>query len=247
MLQFSILKWSAWAPGRAQKAEWVEEVRPNDPAFLDVSTAPNIKEIPMMMRRRLSRFGKIASRVTLDVLDEENSGLPLVFSSRYGEAEITAKMLELICTREPLSPTAFSLSVHNAVPGFLSIQTKSTAAHTAIAAGPSSFIAGLFEAASQVNDIESPDAKVVFTHCDTPLPEIYPQNPKDNVPSFATSIVLGKPTSEGYTLGYKIESLKTNSIPQDAAISFVNYLATNATDWEWANTNRVWSCRKHAA
>jgi len=118
-MEFSIAGWRAWAPGLAGLDDWQGWSRA--PVMLeDAGQLPDVGFLPAMQRRRLSRMARMLFYVGWPLLDAQES-LPLVFVSRHGETPRTLAMLQDVARGEPLSPTAFSLSVHNAPAGLWSM------------------------------------------------------------------------------------------------------------------------------
>lgn len=107
--------------------------------------------LPAMQRRRLGLLARMAFAVGWP-LAEGHEALPLVFVSRHGETPRTFSILSELAARQPLSPTQFSLSVHNAVIGLWSILRGSTCEMTALAAAGDGFEHGLVEAAALLNE-----------------------------------------------------------------------------------------------
>jgi hypothetical protein len=70
-----------------------------------------------------------------------------------------------------VSPADFSLSVHNALAGLLSIHTRNTLGHTALAGGPDTFAYGFMEALACLR--EEPGRPVLYCYGDAPLPGPY--------------------------------------------------------------------------
>ncbi|MDI6933610.1 beta-ketoacyl synthase chain length factor [Serratia sp. Se-PFBMAAmG] len=103
--------------------------------------------LPAMQRRRLSHLARMAFAVAWP-LAEGHEQLPLVFVSRHGETPRTFSILSDLAAGQPLSPTQFSLSVHNAVIGLWSILKGSTSEMTALAAAGDGFENGMMEAAT---------------------------------------------------------------------------------------------------
>src|SRR5438105_5017559 len=73
------------------------------------------------LRRRMGRLERLAARCALGVLKSdhrqgEQTG-ELIFCSRFGNVETLETLLCSLYLREPVSPMAFSGSVHNAAPG----------------------------------------------------------------------------------------------------------------------------------
>lgn len=127
-----------------------------------------VKTIPASARRRLNKFGKVAGSLVSDKLDDA----PLiVFASRYGDIERSLRILEEISQNEVLSPMNFSLSVHNAVPGVLSIAWNLTQMQSVISASENTFAMGLTEAFSLLKSF--PQKSVLLVYVDLPLPSIF--------------------------------------------------------------------------
>jgi len=89
--------------------------------------------LPPMQRRRLSKLARMLFHVAWPMA-VPGEALPLVFVSRHGETPRTLAILEELARGEPLSPTAFSLSVHNAPAGLWSIARGDGSEISALAA-----------------------------------------------------------------------------------------------------------------
>lgn len=130
---------------------------------------PDVSIIPPMLRRRLSRQGRAALSVMLP-LTEQYGAMPVVYVSRHGELKRTFLLLEALAANEPLSPTSFSLSVHNSTIGLYSIHQQITDNMTAIAAGTEDLVPALLEARGMIS---SRSRRVLCVFCDEPPPEFY--------------------------------------------------------------------------
>ncbi|QBF24727.1 3-oxoacyl-ACP synthase [Pseudomonas tructae] len=145
MITFNISQWRAWAPGLQTAADWQAWSQAAQlPAVAE--QAPDVSFLPAMQRRRLSRLARMAFAVGWP-LAEGLQDLPLVFVSRHGETPRTFEILSDLANEQPLSPTQFSLSVHNAVIGLWSIMRGETSEMTALAAAGDGFELGVMEAA----------------------------------------------------------------------------------------------------
>lgn len=132
VIQFDIDQWQAWAPGLASADDWAIWAR--HPRSLDNSEAqPDVAFLPAMQRRRLSRLARMAFAVATP-LAAGQPPMPLVYASRHGETSRTFAILNDLARDEALSPTQFSLSVHNAIIGLWSILQNDTSEMTALAA-----------------------------------------------------------------------------------------------------------------
>ena len=167
-LTFSISDWKAWTPAQHD-------------AQADVSV------IPAMLRRRLSPIGRAALSVIMP-LAQTRGAMPLVYVSRHGDLNRTLGLLEELAKGEPMSPTAFSLSVHNATAGLFSIQQGLTGNITAISGGAEELVPALLESLGLCN-AQSPQVLCVF--CDEPPPAMYQQQVDQPVQPYALALVLG--------------------------------------------------------
>ncbi|MDR3439077.1 beta-ketoacyl synthase chain length factor [Telmatospirillum sp.] len=162
-LCFQIKGWAAWTPTRETKADWLTWAteRPADAVDEPAPTPP-----PLLLRRRVSGLGQKALRAAWGLPDVATARL--VFASRHGEFTRTLSIMDSLVGGTEVSPADFSLSVHHALAGLLSIATDNRQGHTAIGAGPDSFFCGLLEAAACL--AETPDQPVVTVYYDEPLP-----------------------------------------------------------------------------
>ncbi len=150
VITFDISQWRAWAPGLQTPEQWQRwAVHAEAPVHADA--APDVAFLPALQRRRLSHLARMAFAVGWP-LAEGHAALPLVFVSRHGETPRTFSILCELAERQPLSPTQFSLSVHNAIIGLWSILRGETSEMTALAAAGDGFEQGLLEAAGLLHD-----------------------------------------------------------------------------------------------
>ena len=132
MMNFSVQQWSAWAPGLTGEAQWRAWFdTPHTPRDNDVP--PPVDFLPPMQRRRLSRLARQVFHCAWP-LAQAHAPTPLVFLSRHGETPRGYELLETLARDEPLSPTSFSLSVHNAIVGLWSILRQETEEHVSLSA-----------------------------------------------------------------------------------------------------------------
>ncbi|QXI28996.1 beta-ketoacyl synthase chain length factor [Pseudomonas vanderleydeniana] len=146
MINFNIAQWRAWAPSLESVSDW--QAWSHQPTVPTPSeAAPDVSFLPAMQRRRLSRLARMAFSVGWP-LAEGHEALPLVFISRHGETPRTLEILSDLAAEQPLSPTQFSLSVHNAIIGLWSIMRGETSEMTALAANGDGLEHGMLEAAA---------------------------------------------------------------------------------------------------
>jgi hypothetical protein len=143
--------------------------------FPGVPRAEESVPIPPMMRRRLTALGKMAIEgIYRSVKSLEEKGLlhdiRWVTACRNGDTPRMVQLLSNISNEELLSPTDFSMSVHNGLIGMFSIESKNPMPHTALSGADASFEAGLLEAYAIGQESQRP---VGFCYYDIPLPDMY--------------------------------------------------------------------------
>ena len=168
-MEFSIEAWAAFAPGiGATHDAWFAWARDPRPPHGD--EAPALAEMAPMQRRRVDRLGRMALQVAWQCQQEADPDLPLVFASRHGDLARTYAMLGELARDEPLSPTHFGLSTHNAIAAQYSIARALTGNYTVVSAGAATAEAALVEALGLLADGAPAVLVVVY---DGPTPADY--------------------------------------------------------------------------
>ncbi|MDX2319218.1 MAG: beta-ketoacyl synthase chain length factor [Moritella sp.] len=185
----SISSWSTSCPEQANLAE---------KAQTKSSLWPKLEFVPAMQRRRLSPFAKIAlytaeqalSAPSVSSAQSEVSGqVDIVFSSRHGDLHKTAELLTELTANQDISPSAFSTSVHNAVPGLYSILKQNKQAINAISAGKDSFFYAFVDAYARLKSGRTHN-KLLIVHVDRELPELYSSFQDEQQVDHAVSILV---------------------------------------------------------
>lgn len=132
-----------------------------------------LSSIPKMLKRRLSPLAKNVF-CAINLCTEQKSNIPIVFSSTHGELAKSFKMMQQIEAGEEISPTGFSLSVHNAIAGLFSIVYKNKIQSTVVAPGEEGIAIAFIEAIGLLLEGE---AKVLMVFYDEPLVDFYPTEP----------------------------------------------------------------------
>ena len=176
---------AAWSPGLPTTEDWVQWAETGH--ITNEEEKPKVKAIPAMTRRRLTQWGRIALEVASQCIDKIDENTPTIFASRHGDTQRTYKLLQDIANDEPLSPTAFSLSVHNSSSGIFSIVNNNIAGALAIASGKETLANAFIEAAGL---LRSGNSKVLLVFCDEPLAEFYRQDADEQELTHALAMVL---------------------------------------------------------
>lgn len=233
MITFNIAQWRAWAPGLTNVEDWQQWSRHPTP-LQSSDEAPDVSFLPAMQRRRLGRLARMAFAVGWPLADGLEH-LPLVFVSRHGETPRTFEILCDVAASEPLSPTQFSLSVHNAVIGLWSIMRGETSEMTALAAAGDGLEHGVFEAAALL--AEGAPAVLVIVTEEQP-PQAY-CDWIDDVPfPYAVGLLLTPGTDWQLSLQTGSETLPRSPWPHALNLLRVLNTAQSACEHPWKN--RLW-------
>jgi len=237
VITFNIAQWRAWAPGLESAHDW--QAWCQEPVLLPASeAAPDVSFLPAMQRRRLSRLARMAFSVGWP-LAEGLQDLPLVFISRHGETPRTLDILSDLANDQPLSPTQFSLSVHNAVIGLWSILRNETAEMTALAAAGDGLEHGILEAAALLNE-GAPAVLLVIT--EEQPPEAYANWIVDVPFPYALGLLL-TPGDE-WQLELNAGTVQLTQTQWPHALNLLRTLLTEQATCQHAWKNRVWNWQR---
>jgi hypothetical protein len=231
-VRFSVAAHAAWAPGRETPAAWLAWAEgATDPAINDSGAPePGLPAMPAMLRRRASPAGKMALQAAYATYPASSASgsagqsegettpalqdIPAIFCSRHGECGRSADLLIDLARQVPLSPTAFSLSVHNATGGLFSIARHDHANSLALAAGHSTVEHAVIEACSLLAD-GAP--AVLLVAADGPLPEMYREFADCDEQSFGWAWLLQNPSEANADAGTNTISLRWSSSLEETA------------------------------
>ncbi|WP_418357635.1 beta-ketoacyl synthase chain length factor [Shewanella basaltis] len=192
-LQFKLLSWGAWSPDFQTIESWHQWQQPNSCATLK-QDAPALSHIPAMQRRRFSRLTKmmLTAAHECQVAPQTRS----IFSSRHGELTRTLGLLKDITEQQPLSPMAFSQSVHNTASGIFGIVANNTAASSSIAAGEQTLPQALIETYALLAQNPEP---VLMVFGDDPVPPVYSEFTHEVELPIALGLYLAPANSDANT------------------------------------------------
>lgn len=246
MIEFSVTGWSAWAPGLPQAQDWIDWARADAPAAPDGEGAPALADVPPVMRRRIDRLGRMAISATDDCDDSpRREDIPLVFVSRHGDVAGSVDLLRALGQAEPLSPTAFSLSVHNAVAALYSIVRKRRGNYLALAGGAASVENACIEAAALLAD----GAPEVLLVCyDGPLPEVYADFADEPAHAYAWCWRLAPAGTPGerMSLAWEADDLAPAAAPElQHGLALHHFLLSGRAQLDIAVEDQRWRWRRH--
>jgi len=219
-VSFRLHGWESWAPhDNAEKAI----------------------AIPTLLRRRITPIGQKALNCAWELPEAANARI--ILSSRHGEFSRTLSLLEAIISKSDLSPADFTLSVHHALIGLLSIVQKNHKGHTAIASGSESFCFGLLEAAACLH--ENPNESVVLIHFDDLLQDSFAEFNNPNEQPIALALAL---TGVGGNEEFQID-IEPNSSSVPSALhaqDFLKFVSSDARECLSVGENQKWRWTRNA-
>jgi 3-oxoacyl-(acyl-carrier-protein) synthase len=262
---------NAWSTFDAEKANPTDDNKTNTPAW------PKLDFVPAMQRRRLSPFAKIALYTAENALStpstlsetlksetsrsetaEQAAQIDIVFSSRHGDLHKTAELLTELSADQDISPTAFSTSVHNAVPGLYSILKQNKQAINAISAGKDSFFYAFVDAYARLKSGRS--NKLLIVHVDRELPALYAQFQDEQQIAHAVAMVVTltptPATIANIDINFSASPCSAKDDKQDAAelnlpaaLCFMHWFDASASltpspspSLEYTSDRHVWTC-----
>ena len=228
MPDFTLRQWNAWAPNLG-----APDGDPN---------SPPPSAVPKTLQRRLTDLAKIVFNVAAPCLGQDKL-LPVVFSSAHGEICKSLAMLQTIQAGEELSPTAFSLSVHNAIAGLFSIAYGNNQEITVLAPGQEGIAPAFIEATGLLQE-GAPEVLVILY--DEPLADFFPTAPyRINVPfpcALALRIALN---GEGLAMRYAYSAQAHDDGEHPVQLlAFIQFLLSGERTLTLGNLGHSWLWQK---
>jgi hypothetical protein len=227
----SIENWAAWIPADSCKQETTSES--------GISTLePKIEFLLPNQRRRLSPL----SRIVVDTYHRANGNptkglqIPSILCSTFGEHVRNTNLILDISANSDVSPTAFSLSVHNAVAGLISIFYGNEAPCLTMATNKSGVSVALVEAYSMLGET----SQVSLTLYDGPVHESYREAVPDSDDTAAITLILSPASLEKNRLHIKKSagnSLASARSPFREIVEIVNFLQCNENNASTESAN----------
>ncbi len=191
----------------------------------------DLSDIPMIKRRRLPPVAKLC----FSVIQKLNcANCPIIFASQNAELERTLNIIRSF--DDEVSPAQFSLSVHNAIPGLLSILNKNKSIYTSIDCNSGIIETSIIDAVSMLNEND----KVMIIYFEDNQPTEYKQLEEELHKITAFGMLLEK--GQQFSISFKKNQTKANSVEKNLMnisswLSGLknNKLTTNYNRlvWEW--------------
>jgi hypothetical protein len=180
-------------------------------------------QLPAMMKRRLTPLGRQAIEMLYKHITQAE--IPWIISCQHADAIRKVRLLSSIAKKELISPTDFSLSVHNAIIGIFSIATQNKQMHTAITGSDASFETGLLEALALQIDKK---CTVGYIYYDAFLPKQLIEIDAEDYPITCIAMIFSEQkNAQALQISYT-KNEKSVADPQPNKIkAFVDYLESD--------------------
>jgi hypothetical protein len=233
-LNFTLQHWCLWQSEEPYPGvRWPGgEVLPCNGGNADVSF------LPMMQSRRLSPLARAASAVAWHCR-QKFGDMPSVFFSNHGESQYYFEMLDELAAGEDVSPSRFSLCVHNAIAGLSSFHSTSFLPYVSLAGGTEGMFAAFLEAGGML--METP--KVLVVWYDQPLPDAYRAKVATSKSTWALAMVLSGADEPGFQLQLTRKPNNNQPVSEDNALSLIQAILENRRHsicrlersiWQWS-------------
>lgn len=243
MIEFSVVDWSAWAPGLTTKSDW--QAWAHAPTLPEGADTPALPEVPAMQRRRIERLGRMAIQAACWCEQPDDAGqVPLVFASRHGDVARSMELLDTLRRDAPMSPTGFGLSVHNAVAALYSIARGQRGNYLALAGGRGTVEAACVEAFGLLAD-GAPEVRVIVY--ESQLPAVYAGFADEPDPFFAWCWRLARADVPGtrLSLGWGRGGQDSPPAALPHSLDALRFLLSAEPALQFQADGQQWSWQRH--
>jgi hypothetical protein len=230
-LNFNVETWNVWPP-----------ISPGEDD--QVLMNQYLSVLPKLLKRRLSPLARTVFASLIPCLNNDAATIPVIFSSSHGELERSLHMMKEIAKGESISPTTFSLSVHNSIAGLFAIMFANKLENTVIAPAEEGIAAGLIETIAMLN--EGWD-RVIVVFYDAPLPDFYPAQPfKLSAPATqAVTLRLYRDENRPEFTLTRIQATGNDGEQTQHLPLLIDFLKGRQTDLYLRNRRHGWHIQKH--
>jgi hypothetical protein len=239
--EFVVRNWCAWAPGLNSHEDWRKWH--DHQTFVQAQKAAIPAQVPKLLQRRLSPLARAVFYAADGCIDSEKS-LPIIFSSAHGEVNKSLEMLQSMQKGEEVSPTAFSLSVHNAISGLFSMAYGCHREITVIAPGQDGIAPAFIEALGLLQEGHADEVLIVLY--DEPLSDFYPSLPFAlNAPAICALALKISLTGSGLPLQFNRSPAHRDDGEHALQIfSFIKFLVADIKSLALGNHRHSWEWHK---
>jgi hypothetical protein len=239
-VDFVIREWNAWAPGISRREDWPGWLAHQ--VFAQAGKAAIPVTVPKALQRRLTPLAAAVFNAAEACIDPGQS-LPIVFSTAQGETNKSLEMLKSIQSGEEVSPTAFSLSVHNAIAGLFSMAYANHQEITVVAPGQDGIAPAFIEA---LGLLQEGHREILMVLYDEPLVDFYPTQPfAVNAPTTCALALRVSLAGEGLALRLsRSGELRDDGEHALQIFSFLKFLVADDRSLVLGNHRHSWEWHK---
>jgi len=239
-----VRSWAAWSAGREDAEAWRRWCA--DPRPLERSGHPEARFLPPLIRRRCSPLARIALTAAFACCgEEERARCTSVFASRHGNINESVDLLERLALRQPLSPTGFSHTVHNAQAGLFSLAAANAHGSSSIAAQADTFGCAYLEALALLE--REPESPALLVIADVPLESAFAGLVDEAEAAYGVALLLGA-AGAGEPLGFAIEPAAGAAarLRWPDAVEFLRWWLSDESELRLGDGVRRYAWRKRA-
>jgi hypothetical protein len=243
VIDATLQSWSAWSPGIETNDAW--RVWAKAPHTIGSEGRPEAMFLPRMLRRRCGTLARLMLTTAFDCCEGEEVGeVATVFGSRHGNINESIDLLDRLALRKPLSPTAFSHTVHNAQAGLFSIAANNRSASSSVAAQQHTFACSYLEAMTLLQ--RDPQRPVLLVVADVPLAPTFARLVDEAPGAYGLALLL---SSEGEGEARLRFDPNAGSSPDSPpawpdAIEFLRWLLSGQEQLTLGSDERPWTFRR---
>ena len=200
---------------------------------------PKLSFLPPLKRRRLSKITRLFFEAAWELVDN-NPNIPVVYASTKSEINRSFSLWQDLLEEGIVSPTSFSLSVHNALIGQWSENRKIKQEMTAITATADNLEIALMEAYLMLNDGYQ---QVLVAICESQIDEQFHPIYCDNLP-FDYALVILVTTGSDITLTLNSTPLSPPN-PFDNSLTYVINQYSDIHQWYSSSHKGQWIWQKN--
>jgi len=243
VIDATLRRWAAWSPGIETEDAW--RLWSKTPSPLGSEGRPEAMFLPRMLRRRCGTLARIMLTTAFDCCESvELSEVASVFGSRHGNINESIDLLDRLAQHKPLSPTAFSHTVHNAQAGLFSIAASNRRASSSVAAQQDSFACAYLEAMTLLE--RDPERPVLLLVADVPLAPTFAKLVVEAPGAYGIALLLARAGSGEARLSFEAGA-DTTLPPAPAwpqAIEFLRWLLSEESQLTLGSEHSRWAFRR---
>ncbi|AUI66525.1 MULTISPECIES: beta-ketoacyl synthase chain length factor [Glaesserella] len=206
--------------------------------------SPKLAFLSPLKRRRLSDSARLFFEAAWE-LTAQDENLPVVYASSNSEINRSFALWQTLLQEGDVSPTSFSLSVHNALVGQWSEMRQVKTETTAITARKDNLETALLEANLLLNDSYD---KVLVVVCESPLYAEYNAQPVQRQP-FAYALAMIVEKGEQYHLSLHSQAVRKEEFfanNMDNALHWVKQQHLAQSQWQTPSSREgYWQWQKN--